>query len=298
MGLPSITRGIGAREDFLNTTQLSQTNSNAPTHVTITSTTDGDIQTLNAVFNSSAVTNDNAFADYNPVTPPSTTTYPSVIIRHKEDYASTDMATLDIVYGDATSSGFPLTLSSTFITQTFTLTTGKTVQTFRLKIVRGAGGAVTRNYYADFAMTFKETLTLPTAIQPIGFRKQRNIVEIPIIQREGGQVQDLGSLTPESAIAGGLVNTTSGQSGWTNTYTADQWWQILYGLTLETGTLQADGNPTWQWFTTDNIQGKYFPKALHNMQVPGRVGYHEYALSLKAFNVLGETTANLVGVTY
>src|SRR6266566_9310049 len=150
MPLPTITRGVGAREDFLSTVQLSQTNSNAPSHVAITSTTDGDFHTLNAVFNSSAVTNDNAFADYNPVTPPSTTTYPNVIIKHKEDFTATDTATLDIVYGDSTSIGFPLILSSTFITQIFALTPGKTVQTFRFKIVRGASGAITRNYYADF----------------------------------------------------------------------------------------------------------------------------------------------------
>src|SRR5207302_2890043 len=102
----------------------------------------------------------------------------------------------------------------------------------------------------------------------------------------------------EGAIAGGLVNTTSGQSGWTNTYTADQWWQILYGLTLEPGTLQADGNPTWQWFQSDQIQGKFLPNALLSQQVPGRVNYHNYALQLKQMDIGPETTANLVGVTY
>src|SRR2546422_3964696 len=122
----------------------------------------------------------------------------------------------------------------------------------------------------DFILFFKELLTLPTAIQPLQEQDVSIMPVIPIVGRQGGVVQYLGSMSPRYIIAGGLVNTTSGQSGWTNTYTADQWWQLLKGVWIEQNTVQADGNPTWQWFSSDNINAKvllnYAPQ-----QVPGRL---------------------------
>jgi len=138
---------------------------------------------------------------------------------------------------------------------------------------------------------------LPTAIQPLQEQDVSIMPVIPIVGRQGGVVQYLGSMSPRYIIAGGLVNTTSGQSGWTNTYTADQWWQLLKGVWIEQNTVQADGNPTWQWFSSDNINAKvllnYAPQ-----QVPGRLAYHDYALSLTEFNILGLSTANLPGISY
>jgi hypothetical protein len=295
LGLPQITRGIGARDDLLVTTTWSLSTSAA---ATATLTTDGDIGTVTVVFTNATNASGGIFQSGLSLL---TNTYPSILVRHRFGGLTGLTPQLAVTYSDASTSVFTMTTSSpstAYVVETFALTANKTVNTVTFQWLSGTSISGTIVGYFDFYLIFKETLTLPTAIQPIGFRKQRNIVEIPIIQREGGQVQDLGSLTPDVGIAGGLVNTTSGQSGWTNTYTADQWWQILYGLTLETGTLQADGNPTWQWLVTDQIQGKYFPKAFFPQQVPGRVAYHNYALSLKQFNVVGESTANLVGVTY
>jgi hypothetical protein len=254
----------------------------------VTLSSDGDIGTL-------AGTTATNGASQTVVGSLSTTTYPKLFARAKSADGTTRTLDILVTYTSGSDTFTMTGLGSSWPNPfTFNLTTGKTISS-----VKFLNQSVSGSLLVDFVFPFKETLTLPTVIQPIGFRKQRNIVEIPIIQREGGQVQDLGSLTPEGSIAGGLVNTTSGQSGWTQTYTADQWWQILYGLTLETGTLQADGNPTWQWFQSDQIQGKYLPKAFLPQQVPGRVNYHNYALQLKQMDVGPETTANsLAGVTY
>jgi len=302
LGLAQVTRGVGGREDYLDTNNVIFSNSG--NFGSNTDTTDGDIITFTSVLtNSTAADN---FVPYRSVSLNSTT-YPYIMARVK-------VATLDSgaglqvqLYAHFTDSSTSRTVIATAPTTAMTvytspaLPTGKTIDRIGVVVQStvSQNGTFNVNYQVDFVMSFKELLTLPTVIQPIGFRKQRNIVEIPIIQREGGQVQDLGSMSPEVTVAGGLVNTTSGQSGWTNTYTADQWWQIMLGITLETGTIQADGNPTWQWFSSDEIQGKYLPKAFLPQQVPGRVNYHNYALQLKQMDVGPETTANsLTGVTY
>src|SRR5207253_8380400 len=106
------------------------------------------------------------------------------------------------------SDSFTLAASSSYITETFTLTAGKTLS--NMSIILIAQGVLTGTFTlsVDFIFFFKETLTLPTAIRPLQEQKTRNIVEIPIVGREGGQVQDLGSTSPNYIIAGGLVNTT------------------------------------------------------------------------------------------
>jgi hypothetical protein len=138
-------------------------------------------------------------------------------------------------------------------------------------------------------------LTLPAVRQPISLRKRRNIVEIPILQREGGIQQDLGSMSPDITVGGHLVSSTAGVGNWTNTYTADQWWYILNGLILEAGTIQSDGNPTWQFFSSDQIQTKVLTTDLMLQEPTGRVQFWDYALQLKGFDILGETITNTLG---
>jgi hypothetical protein len=272
MGLPTITRGQGWRDDtFTPTANWSGGG---------TLTTDGDVGTFGG--------GTNTWTNTGPVNL-LTATYPNLLVRSPPPQTIYG-GLITVQYSDSSNDQFTITNGTGL--HNYSLTTGKTINSVQVT------SPPSSTLGLDFLIFYKEKLTLPTAIQPIQFRKQRSIVEIPILQREGGQVQDLGSLSPEVTVAGGLVSTTSGQSGWTNTYTADQWWQLLYGLTLEAGTIQADGNPTWQWFTSDQIQGKMIPRGTAHQQVPGRIGYHNYTLSLKQFDVNAETTSNLLGVTY
>ena len=300
MGLPSITRGIGGREDYLDGQTV--ITSNSGNFGSNTYTTDGDIMTFTSVLtNSTAADN---FVPYRSVSLNSTT-YPYIMARVK-------VATLDSgaglqvqLYAHFTDSSTSRTVIATAPTTAMTvytspaLPTGKTIDRIGVVVQStvSQNGTFNVNYQVDFVMSFKELLTLPTAIRPLQEQKTRNIVIIPILGGEG-QTQDLGLMPSAYIIAGGLVNTTSGQNGWTNTYTADQWWQLLKGIQIECGTIQADGNPTWQWFSSDDINGKVLIRGIGPQQVPGRLAYHDYALALTSFNILPETTANLPGITY
>src|SRR5947208_6532151 len=83
MGLPSVTRGIGAREDYLDTQNVIFSNSG--NFGGSTNSTDGDIITFTSVLtNSTAADN---FLPYRSVSL-SSTTYPYIIARVK-------VATLD-----------------------------------------------------------------------------------------------------------------------------------------------------------------------------------------------------------
>jgi hypothetical protein len=263
-----------------------------------TISTDGDILTIPITF-TSAVNGNYGEARILTSNSPLTTTYPKIMIRHYDSglVANPDPL-LEVNYTDSTFQEFTLIKSTSLTVETFGLTTGKTILDIRLRLRANTSLSGTFTAYWDFGLVFKETLTLPTAIRPLQERKMRNIQEIPILGREGGIQQDLGSMSPEYMIAGGLVNTTSGQSGWTNTYTADQWWQLCKGLVIETGTIQADGNPTWQWLSSDDLNAKVLVKGFIPQQVPGRVAYHDYSMLLKQFDVGPEVTANLPGITY
>src|SRR6266516_3786517 len=107
--------------------------------------------------------------------------------------------------------------------------------------------------------------------------------------------QYLATNFPLTNERGLTINTINGLGQWTNTYTADQWWYILTGLVHETGTVQADGNPTWQWFQSDQIQAKVLPTDWLPQEPMGRVQFWDYALQLKKFDILPETIPIDVG---
>ena len=166
-----------------------------------------------------------------------------------------------------------------------------TINQIGFEILCVTGGAGTFNFalQLDFIYIFKELLTLPSVRQPISLRKRRNTIEIPILQREGGIQQDLGSMSWDITVGGHLISTTAGVGSWTNTYTADQWWFILNGLILESGIIAPDGNPRWQWFQSDQIQAKVLVTDYMPQQPMGRVQFWDYALQLKKFDINPET---------
>ena len=292
MGLPTLTRAIGAREDYLDTQNFIFSNSG--NFGGSTNSTDGDIITFTSVLtNSTAADN---FLPYRSVSL-SSTTYPYIIARVK-------VATLDAGAGlqvqlyahftDLTTSSTVIATAHTTALTVYTspaLPTGKTIDRIGVVVQStvSQSGIFNINYQVDFVMSFKETLTLPSVIQPIQQQKIRNVVVLPILGREGGIAQDLGSLSTEYTISGGLVTT--------GPYTADQWWHVFDGLVLESGVFQADGNETWQWLTTDQIGAKVLVKAWGPQQVPGRVAYHDYSLLLTKFDVIGETYASIGAIT-
>jgi len=135
-------------------------------------------------------------------------------------------------------------------------------------------------------MSFKETLTLPAITQPMPVSAGRIIAVLPILQREGEVLQDLGSKSPEIIIQGALVSTTTPTN-----HTAAEWWDLLEGLVLE------GANETWQWVTSDRIHYKYLPIDLSRSEILSRKNYYEFTLRLKRFDVLSQT-ADRMGINY
>src|SRR6267143_157425 len=266
MGLPSLTRGVGYRDDFQTVLWAIGTG--------VTATSDGDILSLSGT-SSTNVGQGMATGNFTFF---STSAYPTLLIR------ASGAGTIDftLFFSDVTTQTFTLALSSKFTVFTNTLTPGKTVGTIEF-INQSVAGTIT----IDFVMFCKEVVTLPSASKSLRQRRKRRLVSIPIPFREGDIVQDLGSDSPEYDIAGQLVASN---------YTADQWWGLLNALMLETGIVQADGNPTWQWFQWDQGGAKVLPASFVVDENPGRVQNWDYQLQLKQFDVLGETLDNNIGV--
>jgi hypothetical protein len=279
MGLPTITRAKIFTEDWLNLTTAQPGSWVIDSGVT--ATTDGDVLSLSGTISPNGIYNGNIGAF-------STTTYPSLLVRAKANVART--LDFKFTFTDTTTQTITLSLTTSWQIFTNTLTSGKTTSDIRVSNQSSSG-----INSIDFIQIHKETLTLPTASKTVRQRTKRRVIAIPIWGKEGDVLQDGGSDSPEYDIAGQLVSTTSGQSGWTNTYTADQWWQLLNGLQLETGTAQADGNMTWQWFTFDEGVAKVVVVAFVADENPGRVQNWDFNMSLKQFDVIGRTFANPVG---
>jgi hypothetical protein len=300
MGFPTISRSFGVRDDYLDAT-LTTLNSGSVTTDTFTS--DGDIVTWNVTMTNPS--NGDVAILYRPVSGPDPSIWSNSIVRL--NVTSWPNATnfqirpwVSYTPSGATDTGQNSLVNSTslnnFIPTNFPLTNGKqlsnnTINQIGFEILCVTGGAGTFNFalQLDFIYVFKELLTLPSVRQPISLRKRRNIIEIPILQREGGIQQDLGSMSWDITVGGHLISTTAGVGLWTNTYTADQWWFILNGLILEGGIIAPDGNPRWQWFQSDQIQAKVLVSDYMPQQPMGRVQFWDYALQLKKFDINSET---------
>jgi hypothetical protein len=295
MVLPTIDRGLIFRDDALVAPNWFAINSANVTVGTITS--DGDTLTVPVTFSSAVNGN---FGGVSKAAFPGgilTNTYPRVRVRHNDSggLPANVNFVLEVDYTDSSVSTFNLTKGSGVTAEPFTLLTSKTVSNVSLYLQATSSVTGSFTLFFDFVSIFKEVLTLPAVRQPISLRKRRNIVEIPILQREGGIQQDLGSMSADITVGGHLVSSTAGVGNWTNTYTADQWWYILNGLMLETATIQSDGNPTWQFFNSDQIQAKVLTTDLMLQEPTGRVQFWDYALQLKGFDILGETITNTLG---
>src|SRR5439155_20222790 len=161
-------------------------------------------------------------------------------------------------YSDTSTQTFSLV--SQFAPQTFVLTAGKTLTQINLQFTAtGSVASASVVMYVDFCQVFKETLTLPAITQPMPVSAGRIIAVIPILQKEGELLQDLGSKSPEIIIQGALVSTTTPTN-----HTAAEWWDLLEGLVLE------GANETWQWVTSDRIHYKYLPIDLSRSEVLSR----------------------------
>jgi len=275
MALPTLTRGIGWRDDMISASLWTLDSG-------VSLTSDGDIGTL------SGTTSTNGASQTVPGSL-NTSIYPQLLCRAASGDSTTRTLDIRVNYTGGGTDTFTMTgLGTSAQIFRFTLMAGQIISTVKFQNQSVAGSLL-----IDFIFPFKELLTFPTVLTPIGLNKQRLIVELPILGREGGVLQDLGSLSPEFTFTGSLISTTS-----PNNYTADQWWQILIGVMLETGTVQADGNPTWQWLTTDQIQAKVILKNYQPREVMGRTQYWDYSVLFKQFDVIGEKTSNLLGISY
>lgn len=269
----TLTRGIGFRDDGLDASLWTAAQT---ANVSALFGGDGDILSLTVTF-FNAISGNNGRATRSGLSV-STTTFPKIIIRHKDNGfgANVDL-TLRVEYSDATSSTFTLAKGGNFNPpETFTLTAGKTVAILEVKAQANTSiiaGSNTIDW--DFIFIFKETLTLPAVTKPLQFSLPRTLPELPIPNRDGGVLQDMGADSARLEIAGTLVTTTT-----PNNYSGDQWWDVLVGVWLE-------GN--WQWLTSDRVNYKYQIEELAVVQDPGRVGYYEFKMRLKKVDILSAT---------
>src|SRR5207249_11443583 len=133
MGLPQITRGIGAREDWLD--KQTQVFSNSGSVTVTTNTTDGDILTLTGSFLNPSL--GDAEIDYLAVSLNSTT-YPNMISRVNVLTLGANLVVRPyIYYSDATITLGPIitsTVTSGFITAVTPATTGKTINRIEIHV--------------------------------------------------------------------------------------------------------------------------------------------------------------------
>ncbi len=258
----TISRGIIVREDFLTATWATGSG--------VVASTDGDILSL------SGTTSSQGYAT-GSFTAFSTTTCPRLLIRAK------GAGTIDfkVFYLDGAVDTFTLTLTTTYSPFLRLLTSGKSVTTISF-----VNQSIAGTNSIDFVQFYKEDLTFPGIIQPMPLSTGRIVAVLPILQRDGEVLQDLGSKSPEIIIQGALVSTITPTN-----HTAAEWWDLLEGLVLE------GANETWQWVTSDRIHYKYLPIDLSRSEILSRKNYYEFTLRLKRFDVLSQT-ADRLGISY
>ena len=287
----TITRGIGYRDDALVASNWATLVGNAGVttvgSVTFTVTSDGDLLHVNAVIAGYTFGTGHVYLEaYTTATnigPLSNTTYPSVAARAKGSVSAGGSATGTTLFvlpeTGGGGGGFGTTritvLSSTQFDGNLRYGSGTSSDNNMTGIdiiwdnitVNG-----TYDFFVDFGMIFKETLTLPAVSSPLTLSLSRYVIELPIPTREGGILQDLGSASGQLEIDGTLITTTS-----PNNYTGDQWWDVLVGTWLEAN---------WQWLTSDRVSYKYQIESLTPTQEPGKVGYYGFKMKLRKVDIL------------
>jgi len=260
------------RDDFLDVSSWSPGNA--------TLATDGDVATLTGTQN---LSNYNASITSTVAAGVSTTTYPLLLARVKNVSAGGTGIQITVFYNDSTSQVSSIYTSSKLGLIKMQLNAGKTISS----IVPFANmTALGQQFSIDFVQVYKEDLNLPAIIQPMPVSTGRIVAVLPILQRDGEVLQDLGSKSPELIIQGALVSTTTPTN-----HTAAEWWDLLEGLVLEAA------NETWQWVTSDRIHYKYLPIDLSRSEILSRKNYYEFTLRLKRFDVLSQTPDRL-GISY
>ncbi len=251
-----ITRGMSTRDDLL-TIDLTKWIIDGG----VTMTTDGDSATIAGV----TTTLGAAYSPGGGINI-SSTTYPNIAIRAAITSGSANFQIV-ITFSDLTTQTMPFTLTANLGFQVQSITTGKTISSYKITASTG-----TNTFLVDFIYFFKERLTLPAVSDPLQLPLQRYLVEMAIPNREGGIVQDLGSSSPQIDVSGRLISTTS-----PNNYTGDQWWDVLVGVWLEAN---------WQWFSSDRVAYKYQIQELTPVQNPGQVGYYGFKMRLRKIDIL------------
>lgn len=260
MGDVLLTRGIGFREDYLVDSLTNWT-----TDTGVAATTDGDIVAV------TGLTATNGFARSGLSI--STSTYSEFKLRQKQTGSGGNSGLVRFTYSDLTTSNHVYTTTGLLtIVDSIVPTPFKTVT--EIKFLNSVGAP---NMEFDFLQFYREELTLPAVSEPLRFTLPRTIVELPIPTREGGVLQDIGSDSARLELAGSLLATQT-----PNTYTANQWWNVLVELVLE-------GN--WQWLTSDRVNYKYHIEDVTLTQEPGIANtYYRFKMRLRKVDILSATT--------
>jgi len=273
----TITRGVGTRTDFIDS---SATQQNAGTVSGVTVSSNGDLLAWSGTF-TNPVAQDGAIV-YISVPSLSGTTYPFTLGRAQINTMQGNFNLTGYVhYTDSTSQINQPNLGGTagpnFLIGTGNTVSGKLIDRLGFIVIANTTQTGTFNFTVtlDFIYIFKETLTLPSASQPLQLPLLRRVADLQIPSREGSVLQDLGSPSPQIEVGGEFITTSS-----PNNYTGDQWWDVLVGTWLEAN---------WQWFASDRVAYKYQITELSNTQNPGRVGYYDFKLRLKKVDIISAT---------
>lgn len=259
MGDVLLTRGIGFREDYLIDSLTNWT-----TDAGVAATTDGDIVAV------TGLTATNGFARSGLSI--STSTYSKAKLRQKQTASGGNSGLLRFTYSDATTSDHIYTTTGLLTIVDITPTAFKTITA--MKFLNSVGAP---NMEFDFIFLYREQLSLPAVSEPLRLTLSRTVVELPIPTREGGVLQDIGSDSARLELAGSLLATQT-----PNTYTANQWWNVLVELVLE-------GN--WQWLTSDRVNYKYHIEDVTLTQTPGIANImFGFKMRLRKVDILTATT--------
>src|SRR5438876_7298339 len=153
MGLPTITRAILFREDWLTATGAQTWTLDSG--VTITS--DGDVATIGGLSSTNGATANTG------ATGTSTASTTLTVRAYTSSATSFD---LKLTFNDASTQTLTFNFSGTTrLVTNFSVTSGKNLNLGTVKLLNAVPSLAT--VFVDFIQLYKELLTLPTAIRPL-----------------------------------------------------------------------------------------------------------------------------------
>lgn len=277
MTAPTITYGHGYLTDCDDNTGWSETVSGILAADASLTVDHGDIFNITAKLDGAG--DENVQYEKN-ITNISSNTYPYFLVRYKTSASSNSLgARVKLVFTSGTQWILGETtpqFSTTWKVVTGTITTGKTIDKIQVWAddYPDSANSGTPSVYFDFILLCKYIWTLPDfkVLRP-AFEKK--IAQIPIPERDGDVIQDLGLKSPQIILQGDMQHGES--------------WGTPYGEYMY--YIMRDSDP-WQWITSDMINCKAKPTYFGPSQEAssGQQRLWELRLLMYSLSSLGEST--------